>query len=501
MGNIDIINRIARVSCINVVTYIVFINLIKYKKNNYNKVIVITLISIIETVISIIATQYFPEVFVIIACYCIHGFIISIITNNKFSYSVIVTFISLVITYVTYIISMILSAIILKILVPTIQINNILGLFIGIMIQCIIIHRLFKIRRLKNGLSFLQNRQKLDSIGLVGLTLCGVTLLIYSFFGKEKSFKVNENSAIGIIIVSLCLSIWISKKLTAFYKKKLKEQTIELLEGEIKEKDKEISKILEENKAIATVNHKYSSRIKSLEKVSAKISQNPKIMEIMKTEFGEEFADFEIQIKKLSEEFSGEMNNKVKHNGLPKTGIFGIDNLIEYMNDEANKDNIKLDVKINGNINYMVENVIEQNKFETLLADHIKDAIIAIKHSDNTYRNILVIIGIVDEHYEVCIYDTGIEFEIDTLIHLGTKAITTHKETGGSGIGFMTTFETLRETKGSLIIEEKHQISNTDYTKAVRIKFDGKGEYKIRSYRAEKIRQHKKSERILIENN
>lgn len=142
--------------------------------------------------------------------------------------------------------------------------------------------------------------------------------------------------------------------------------------------------------------------------------------------------------------------------------------------------------------------LIEANRLETLLGDHIKDAIIAIDSSENTYKDILVEIGEIKGCYEVCIYDTGIEFEINTLLNLGLKEITTHKLTGGSGIGFMTTFETLKATKASLIIEEKHPISDKDYTKAIRIKFDGKHEYKICSYRAEEIPS--KNSRIIIEN-
>lgn len=78
----------------------------------------------------------------------------------------------------------------------------------------------------------------------------------------------------------------------------------------------------------------------------------------------------------------------------------------------------------------------------------------------------------------------------------GLKRITTHKSTGGSGIGFMTTFETLKQCKASLIIEE---YSDLEYTKAVIIKFDNKNEYRIHSYRAEEIKNKIKDNRIIIE--
>ena len=70
----------------------------------------------------------------------------------------------------------------------------------------------------------------------------------------------------------------------------------------------------------------------------------------------------------------------------------------------------------------------------------------------------------------------------------------------GTGIGFMTTFETMKETKASLIIDEMREMSNTDYTKSVTIRFDGKNEYRIKSYRSDEIKKKMKDNRIIIEN-
>ena len=104
--------------------------------------------------------------------------------------------------------------------------------------------------------------------------------------------------------------------------------------------------------------------------------------------------------------------------------------------------------------------------------------------------------GIKNNCYEFCICDTGIEFQIETLLKLGLEPVTTHKETGGTGIGFISTFETLKKCNASLIIDEKHEESNNDYTKSVTIKFDGKSQYIIKSYRADKIKD--KAETIYL---
>lgn len=499
MEIIDIVNKVLKVDFINILTYFIFIKLTDYGDNDKLKTLAILIISIIEASLEVFLVQYIPVLPVLIVMYLIHGFVISKITNNKFSYSIIVTLASFSITYLVYTISVVIVAIILMLIEPDFPINSIYSLMLIICVEILLINRIFRIKRLKNGITFLKDNKKLNNIGIIGFAFIGITIIIYSIVSNTSEWQSGTYLFLGIVIESICMFIWIKQKITKYYKQKLKEKTIEELENEIKEKDKEIKNILEENQRIATINHKYSNRIKALEGFSNKVMSKPEIVENMKVEFGDEFLNFEKQVQKLSKEYTMEMEKNIE-NKIPKTGIFGIDNILEYMNQEATKSNIKFNVKINGNVNYMIENIVEQSKLETMLGDHIKDAIIAINSSNNTNKNILLILGIIDEHYEVCIYDTGIEFEISTLLKLGLEQITTHKATGGSGIGFMTTFETLKNTKASLIIEEKHPMNKTDYTKAVRIKFDGKNEYRIYTYRAEEIKKENKNGRIIITN-
>ena len=92
-------------------------------------------------------------------------------------------------------------------------------------------------------------------------------------------------------------------------------------------------------------------------------------------------------------------------------------------------------------------------------------------------------LGKIEENYGLAIYDTGIEFENETLENLGKKPSTTHAEEGGTGMGFMNTFDTINKYKASLIINEIGKESETNYTKAIIIKFDQKNEFKIDSYR------------------
>lgn len=430
MEKIDVINTVLKISLINIFTYFVYIKVINYKENNFCKTMIIVGVSVIEAIIEL--TFYKVATLIRLLCiYVLYGLLIAMITKKKFYYSIVITFISLVITYLINISSVIIIGILLKIIYPNINPNRVYAIMLIAILESTIIHFIFEIKRLRNGVQFLQDEDKINSLGILGNLFIGITIFIYAMIDRVYTWQSLTFLFIGLSIEAICLFIWIKKKITKYYKQKLKEQTVADLQNEIKEKDNKINEILEENKAIATINHKYSSRIKALEEFSSKVVSKPELVEKMKTEFGEDYTAFAAQIKRISQEYSNEMKTKVtKENAIPKTGIFGIDTLLEHMSTEATKSNISLDVKINASINYMVEDIISESALETLLGDHIKDAIIAINCSNNTNRRILVVISIVDKCYEINFYDTGIEFEIDTLIKLGKEQITTHKETG-----------------------------------------------------------------------
>lgn len=246
----------------------------------------------------------------------------------------------------------------------------------------------------------------------------------------------------------------------------------------------ELSKVLE-------INHKYNHRLSAMERAVIKLGNEMQA----NTEFAEEYGDILDSLSELSKEYKAEIESINKTNKLPKTNIFSIDNLLDYMRQEAEKSKIEFKLEIEFDIKEIIENKISKNKLETLLTDHIRDAIIAIENSENENRKIEVKFSN-KEFYQVEFYDTGIEFEIETFLNLGLARTTTHKATGGTGIGFMTTFETLKECKASLEIEE---FNNKEYTKAVIIRFDDKNEYRIHSYRAEEIKNKIQDNRIIID--
>ncbi|MCI8486347.1 MAG: HAMP domain-containing histidine kinase, partial [Clostridia bacterium] len=156
---------------------------------------------------------------------------------------------------------------------------------------------------------------------------------------------------------------------------------------------------------------------------------------------------------------------------------------------------ISFNVIVKTNIEYKIKKAIPLNLLEILISDILNNAIIAINHTSNKNNKILIQFNNTN-YLEFRVYDTGIEFEINTLVKLGKERITTHKCDGGNGIGFITTFETLNKTNGSFIIEEYNR-NESEYSKCLIFRFDNKRQYFIHSYRSEEIKKSYNNESIL----
>lgn len=397
--------------------------------------------------------------------------------NNKQEISFIFTYmLSLIISYVIYGISIILSSFIIGVIGTDIDAANVWCFAIIVILNILLNIAFGRIKRIKKGFNFLK---KIDvNITVIVLLFSGVVIILFAILPKNIAYESQELRFIGSIFIGTSLFIVINKLITKHYKRNMRDRTIAIQKEEIDTNVKVIEELKEQNLKLSTTIHKYNHRLSALE------SSIRKVMDKSNTEFASELSIVLEQTKNVASQFADETKVKTE---LPSTNLIAIDNMLEYMRNEAVKHDIDFTLKLSDSIKPLLEKYISEDKFETLLADHVKDAIIAINAKNDGYKSIMVLIGAVQGAYELSIYDTGIEFDIPTLLKLGTEPVTTHKDNGGSGLGFMTTFETLKSSKASLVIEE-YDTSVTNYTKSVTIRFDGKYEYRIYSYRAEQIK-------------
>lgn len=467
LGDISTTVAIIRTYFISIFTYCMMIKISNKKKVHTSIAIILC---IIISIISQLLYTYIGNLYRIICLILILAFIFSKMTKSDMEYSIIISIISFSINYILYIFATIIASI--PFIVLNIK-NDYIVLFIIISIYSIMIQSFYKIEKFKRGFIFLQSKLNNEYFSLIILNI-SIIILFFSIVLPGHQFEIISKFGIGLIIFSIIMFITIQKSLQMYYKQKLLIQDLEETKKELQAKKKEIEELEKENLNFSKTSHTIAHRQKALEY---------KLQELLlKNETAEEIGinDKTIStIKGKMNEISKEISNKETVVELDKTGIEEIDGMLKYMQSESVKNKIDFQVQINGNIYYMTNNYINKEDLEILLADHIKNAIIAINHSNNTHRSIFVRLGLIDEIYSLYIYDSGIEFEKETLKNLGKKPSTTHKDEGGTGMGFMNTFDTLNKYKASMEIREIGKPSKDNYTKAIIIKFDNKNKIKI----------------------
>lgn len=450
-------------------TFYLSLRLINYKKYKKIDILCIQILQILICSIYIFIRDYIPffgSIFLLIITLSIG---ISKCAKRKISYSIFITIVSISINYVIFLVSTSIVYIINYIL----KINDDKILLIIILdLYVIFIYRFMKIKKISKGFAFIQNNLFLDYFTISNLNISTIIIFTITLFrncdkSNNKLILLELSGAILVMVIT------IKKSFELYYKQKLLIKDLDETKEELAKTKEELAKAEKENLEASKRSHSLVHRQKALEFQISELRKSKNSKDINK-------------IKQDVENLSKELYGKEVMTQLSKTNIELIDNMFRYMQFECYKNEIRFDLQICGNIYKMINNVINKETLEILLADHIKNAIIAVKHSENSNKSILVKLGKIDDCYGVCIYDSGIEFKEETLKTLGKKPSSTHLDEGGSGMGFLNTFDTLNKYKASLIIDEIGMPCEENYTKVIMIKFDGKNEFKVNSYRQQK---------------
>lgn len=385
--NINIIVDIIKVISLMLLTYYTNFKLTNTRKNiNLKKIILIIVAATIYVLIKKEINNLVGIISIIITTSLIYS------TKNM-SNNIVLTTISLSVNYILSTVSVIISFLINVLL----NINNDYVLLIIItIVHIIILYGILKIKKIKYGISFLKERKQNENLDIIVLNISIITLVSVVMFANLDITQL-RNVFAGFLIFSVIMFITIQKSLQLYYKQKLLVQELEQTKQELADKNKEIENLEKENITISKRNHTIDHKQKSLE---LKIAEMMSKSEISKEEAGE--------VRERIKQISKHINKEKTAIELDKTGIPEIDDMLKYMQTECNKNKIDFELQIKGNIHYMINNLISKEDLETLLADHIKNAIIAIEHTDNVNRSILVRIGKIDENYGLYIYDSGI---------------------------------------------------------------------------------------------
>ena len=463
LGDIDILIYIIKNFIVYIGTYLLFLHILNIRPLLGKKIIVISPLIIILSIIGGFFSYNIDNFSSFLLVFFFLCLINSIFTKTTFGYTVLVTIISLGINYIIAFVSTIISFIPSAIIFP---LNDYVSLTLIVFSYIIFLYFIFHIKKINKGFSFLNRGVNNDYFEILILNISISLIFTYLLLNNHNSYFILILVEC-FIISSIIMFLSIKKSIILYYKHNLLVKDLNETKSELEKKNEEILKLEQENIELNKKNHSIAHKQKALEY---------KINEII----GNSEFSSELSIANKAKEISDELISSPIEITLPKTGIENIDDMLSFMQSECTKNNIIFELQLNGNIHHMVNRYISKEKLEILLADHIKNAIIAINSSDNINKSILVKLGIFDGIYSVYFYDSGIEFKKETLEPLGKTPITTHKDTGGTGFGFMNTFDTLKEAKASIEINHIGAPSKDNYTKCIIIRFDNKNEVKLK---------------------
>jgi signal transduction histidine kinase len=332
----------------------------------------------------------------------------------------------------------------------------------------------FRIRHFRNGFQFLLKGYAI----IMALIVAGSVLGFVTLLNGASTHLDVYAFVTGIFTVCIGIYIWIKRGINKYKTKKVTASNEKILQAKVDELEQKLQKSDAVNENLRDANHSLNHRLMSAERGVLGLLEKHKAA--FSTDVSEDFDITIAGIRRLSKEHAADVA-RVKHDVvLRSTNVTTIDDMFRVYAEKFSVAGIRFKLAVTGSIVYMTENVIGPGKLETMIGDHLKNALIAVTKSEMSFRSVMAAIGEAGDCYEFSVHDSGLPFDVETLIRLGEERVTTREADGGSGVGFMKTFETMRERGASMIIQESE---GSVFTKSVTIRFDGKGQYTIETYR------------------
>lgn len=351
-----------------------------------------------------------------------------------------------------------------------------IGYIVAGLLQCLLVTVPFRAGRLANGMPYLRDAHSGWFGAVISLHLLLATSLLSAHPGKDVRIFLY------IILAAesgIALIVWWYNKILRRYFDRIKNSKLEQLHMEVQQLERDKSAILDDNIELAKIIHSDSKVVPAMESM---------LQEIIETS---QFPDAEHKTKAF--DFLDYMNSSIKerngtffnyHNRnkeLPLTGDPGIDSMVRHMAARAYEQGININFICLANVKHLTQETISSGDLAKLIGDLIENSIIAER--DCEIKEILLSIQVRDGCYALDIADTGAAFVPAVIERLGIEPVTTHADTGGSGLGMLSILEITKKVKASFVCDDA--LNERPFSKRISICFDDLCQIRIRTSRPE----------------
>lgn len=336
---------------------------------------------------------------------------------------------------------------------------------IALLILCLAsIYLLFKIRRFSNGFPFIEDPKYNDICIVCSAEICCTVTLMQN---AALPSPILVLLWFTLIFLSIFPFFWIKKTIKRKYKDTLITKEIDELKSQIDKSKEEQEKIAEENRRLSSIIHKdnklMNAMLMAVDRLIAETA-NEEEPSLRKEKCG----DISAQLQQIAGERAKELADyEFKGHPLPTTGNSRIDSLLAYIHRRAFQEGIAFEMSVDRHFMKELSGRITDEELSTLLADLLENAIIAIRPCKK--KNLLLSLDLPQGYPVLAVYDSGVPFPEEVRAAWGKCRLTTHADTGGSGIGMMTTYEICTKNRAEFLIEDS--LPGEQFTKRISVSF------------------------------
>ena len=217
--------------------YIIF-KMLNYNKLKVSRVIIIVISSIVMSFICSLLNLFIPSIISASILIFITGIVLTYLTENNFNTNLIIGMISYIISYILYLLSLLIVCMITEISFIGIPFTSPIIILLASFVDFFFIYKIFSLPRFKRGFSFLKNNKRTSLYGGIIFLVYFITAFLFSLFGIIHVDRVSEIIIVAMLLIYIATFIWIKRNITLDYQDRMKNRKIENLEKESRRKER-----------------------------------------------------------------------------------------------------------------------------------------------------------------------------------------------------------------------------------------------------------------------
>lgn len=350
---------------------------------------------------------------------------------------------------------------------------NVVGfIFLGI-IQNLLLFGLFKLKLLRNGISFDNGGMFAMLLNVANVLCIFAGLMLNLEFSLEAVFELGE-FAVTVSGITI-LFLWRKNSIDGYTRQQAGVERA-VVEQSVEAFGRQTYLLERENGLLGKIIHRDNKIIPAaVMTVAAAIKKyrDPELYEILGG------------VKRYGAERALDLAAFRARPQLAKTNVAMIDSILCNLQLAAYERGITLDTEVYGDVSGWFENGGPDKTSVNVLLSYLGDnaVISAGKKQDGRVKIVIGRQGFSGAY--IAVYDNGAPFNESVISAMGVARITTRKNEGGNGYGLQTLFETVRRYEASFTLDE---LCGDGYAKCLEVRFDRRRAVTLRTKRRSAIK-------------